>query len=124
MSANLVILLLVFDSLIEVLTNDYESNQSEILWNFRRYRDDSGKRITLTENPHFYHHHHLPIISPNAHLGGFPIDPMDNFRDVEDIPVLTSKPGRMFFEFGTESRAFDNFWRTNEMNEIFILKSQ
>ena len=49
---------------------------------------------------------------------------MDNFRDVEDIPVLTSKPGRMFFEFGTESRAFDNFWRTNEMNEIFILKSQ
>ena len=45
---------------------------------------------------------------------------MDYFRDVEDIHVLTSKPDRVFFEFGKKSRAFDNFWRANE---IFILKS-
>jgi hypothetical protein len=82
----------------------------------------TGRRVTLTENPHFYHHHHLPITSPNAYLDGFPIDPMDYFRDVENIHVLTSKPGRVFFEFGKKSRAFDNiFWRANE---IFILKSQ
>jgi hypothetical protein len=104
--------------LIEVLTN-YPS-PSEILWNFSRY-PDSGKRITLMKNPHFYHHHHFPITSPNAQPDGFTIGPMDSFHDAKDIYVLTSKPSRVFFEFGQNSRAFDNFWRTNE---IFVFKSQ
>jgi hypothetical protein len=104
--------------LIEVLTND--PSLEEILWNFSRY-PDSGKRVTLMKNPHFYYYHDLPITSSNTQPDGFPIDPMDCFQDVEDIYVLTSKPSRVFFELGKNSRAFDNFWRTNE---IFIFKSQ
>jgi hypothetical protein len=46
---------------------------------------------------------------------------MDHFQDVNDIYVLTNKPGRVYLEFGENSRAFDNVWQTNG---IFIFKSQ
>jgi hypothetical protein len=46
---------------------------------------------------------------------------MPHYQDVDDIYVLTNKPGRVFLECGERSRAFDNVWRTNE---IFIFKGR
>ena len=46
---------------------------------------------------------------------------MYEYQNVDDINVLRNKPGRVFLESGGDSRAFDNFWRTNE---IFIFKGQ
>ena len=49
---------------------------------------------------------------------------MADFREANSnniYDVLTNKPGRVFFEFGEDSRAFDNVWR---INKIFIFKSQ
>ena len=106
-------------SSIEVLTDT--PNLQEILWNFCRYPPDSKKRVTLAENPHFYYHHHLPIRSPNAYDPRFTTDPMCYYQDVDDIYVLTNKPGRVFLECGEKSRAFDNVWRTNG---IFIFKGR
>jgi hypothetical protein len=96
------------------------SNEPEILWNFSRYPPASRKRVTLAENPHFYDR--LP--SPHEYQDGFATDPVEYFQEAnsKDIyDVLTNKPGRVFFEFGGDSRAFDNVWRANE---IFIFKSQ
>lgn len=104
--------------LIEVLTNG--SNLQEILWNFSRYPVNSKNRISLAENPHFYHLHHLPITSPSAYQDKFTTDPMSDYQDASDIYVLTNKPGRVYLEFGKNSRAFDNVWRANG---IFIFKS-
>ena len=91
-------------------------NESEILWNFCRYPPDSGKRITLAENPHFYHYQ-----SPNAYQDGFSTGPMEDYQYSNDIYVLTNTPCRIFLEFGEDSRVFDNVWKTNN---IFIFKSQ
>ena len=46
---------------------------------------------------------------------------MDHYQGVDDICVLTNKPGRVFLESGENSRAFDNVWRANG---ILIFKSQ
>ncbi len=99
------------------------SNLSEILWNFNRCPTSRGQRVTLVENPHFYHRRDLPITSPNASQDGLIIYPMDYFQDqdTKDISVLTSKPGRVLLELGDNSRAFDQVWRANG---ILILKSQ
>jgi hypothetical protein len=90
-------------------------NESEILWNFSRYPPD-GKRITLAENPHFYHYQ-----SPNVYRDGFTTGPMEGYQYANDIYVLTNTPSRIFLEFGEDSQAFDNVWQTNR---IFIFKSQ
>jgi hypothetical protein len=92
------------------------SNESEILWNFGRYSPGTRQRITLAENPHFYHHH-----SPNAYGHGFTTDPIEDYKYTNDIYVLTNSHSRIFFEIGEGSRAFDNVWRTND---IFIFRSQ
>ena len=102
-----------------MLTDD--SKLREILWNFSRYPSSSGKRLTLAENPHFYHHHHLHIKSPSEYKSEFTTDPVDHFRGVDDICVLTNKPSRVYLEFGKKSRAFDNIWKTNG---VLIFKSQ
>ena len=96
-------------------------NLHDILWNFCRYPPGNKKRVTLAENPHFYYYHRLPIRSPNSYNDGFSTEPMDYYQDVDDIYVLTNKPGRVFLECGENSRAFDNVWRTNG---IFIFKGR
>ena len=96
------------------------SKLEEILWNFARYPPNSGKRLTLAENPHFYNHNSLPI-TPNGYLDGFTTGPMiDDYQRAETFYVLTNKPGRVYLEFGRKSRAFDNVWKTNG---ILIFKS-
>ena len=110
-----------------MLTKGSNELEIEILWNFSRYQPDSGKRITLVENPYFYHHHWLHIRPPNTYKDGFNISPMEDYQYANKICVLTGKPGRVYLEFGTESkqesksRVFDNVWRTT--NGIFIFKS-
>jgi hypothetical protein len=94
-------------------------NLQEILWNFCRYPPGSIKRVTLAENPHFYYRHHLHTKSPNAYDDGFTTNPMGHYQDVDDIYVLTNKPGRVFLECGERSRTFDNVWRPNG---VFIFK--
>jgi hypothetical protein len=90
-------------------------NEAEILWNFCRYPHASGKRVTLAENPHFYHH------QPQSAYGDeFTTGPMEDYQYSNDIYVLTNTPSRIFLEFGEDSRAFDNVWQTNGS---FIFKS-
>lgn len=97
------------------------SKLEEILWNFARYPSNSGKRLTLAENPHFYNHNSLPI-TPNAYQDGFTTGPMiDDYQHADTFYVLTNKPGRVFLEFGRNSRAFDNVWHANG---ILIFKSR
>jgi hypothetical protein len=107
-------------SLIEALTDG--SDFQEILWNFSRC--PGGHRVTLAKNPHFYSPDRLHITSPNGYHDRFityPVEECHIFQDVDDIYVLTNKPSRIYLEFGKESRAFDNVWKTNG---IFIFKSQ
>jgi hypothetical protein len=97
------------------------SDFQEILWNFSRC--PGGHRVTLAKNPHFYSPDRLHITSPNGYHDGFityPVEECHIFQDVDDIYVLTNKPSRIYLEFGKESRAFDNVWKTNG---IFIFKS-
>jgi hypothetical protein len=97
------------------------SNESEILWNFSRYPLVTGKRVTLAENPYFYGRDRLPITSPDKFQDKFTTGPMDDYRDTDKIYVLTTKPCRVFLEFGENAQAFDNVWRTPK--GIFIFKS-
>jgi len=85
----------------------------EILWNFSHFEDE--ERLRLTQNPHFYVG--LPT-SPSEYGGLFSRRPTEIYEG--RIYVLTNnlipKLGdsrRVFFEFGEEKRAFDNFWDTN-----------
>ena len=100
----------------EVLNND--SKLQEILWNFSRF--DRERRLTLSQNPHFYNH--LPT-SSNANWSGFDSKATEeNFPTdhAQPIYVLTNTPGRVFLELGPNPRAFDNVWN---MNETLIFKS-
>ena len=81
------------------------SNLAEVLWNFARCKHE--KRLTLSQNPHFYQA--LPT-SRDAYGGEFQRDPTSNFLDTPKICVLTNRPGRLYLETGQNPRAFDNVW--------------
>jgi len=92
---------------------------AEILWNFSHFEDE--KCLRLAQNPHFYRD--LPD-SPTAYGGTFSMQPTEIYEGT--IYVLTNnlvpKSGdsrRVFFEFGGQKRAFDNFW---DMNNTLIFK--
>jgi len=87
---------------------------AEILWNFSHFEGE--KCLRLAQNPHFYRD--LPD-SPTAYGGTFSRQPTDIYEGT--IYVLTNNlvpesgdSRRVFFEFGEEKRAFDNFWDTND----------
>jgi len=93
----------------QVLNND--SKLQEILWNFSRF--DHERRLTLSQNPHFYDH--LPT-SPNANWSEFDSQATEEnwpTNHTQPIYVLTNIPGRVFLELGPNPRAFDNVWNTN-----------
>lgn len=93
----------------EVLNNN--SKLEEILWNFSRF--DPGRRLTLSQNPHFYNY--LPT-SSNANWKEFNATAtQENWHTypTEPIRVLTNIPGRMFLELSGDRRAFDNAWNAN-----------
>ena len=115
----MLLLVSILTSLIEALTGG--SNLHEILWNFNRYPPASGKRVTLAKNPHFYDSYCLPITSSSAVQDEFTAEPMIDCQYANIIYVLTNKPGRVFFEIGDNSRAFENVWQTHG---ILIFKSQ
>jgi hypothetical protein len=79
----------------------------EILWNFSHFEGE--KRLTLAQNPHFYED--LPT-SPGAYGGRFSSRPTERYEGT--IYVLTNNSGRVFLEFGSRPRAFDNTWTTND----------
>lgn len=94
----------------EVLNDD--SKLQEILWNFSRF--DPRRRLTLSQNPHFYCH--LPT-SPNANWSAFDsrsIEENWHTNYTQPIYVLTNTPGRVFLQLSPNPRAFDNVWNTNE----------
>jgi|SRR5712671_1860578 len=94
--------LLIFDSIqfSEALCKD--SSLEEILWNFARLKD--GKRLTLSQNPHFY----------TNHRDNFRWYPTRKFLEPTRIYVLTARPGRIYVEpdrkMKIQARAFDNVW--------------
>ena len=117
-------------SLIEAVTiypekgsEDKGSDISQILWNFCRYPPIGGKRITLTDNPHFYSptFSELPIKRPDKYQDTHTYYPTLDFELIKDIYVLINQPGRVFLECGKNLRAFDNVWR---VNGFFMLRCQ
>ena len=82
------------------------SRLTEILWNFARYND--GRRLTLSQNPHFYKD--LPR-NKNAYRDDFQWDPTEDFLGSTGIYVLTDRwPGRVYLESDQNARAFGNVW--------------
>ena len=81
---------------------------AEILWNFGRFKDE--RRITLKQNPHFYTH--LPT-SPDAYVGGFTMEPTEDFRHADKFYVLTDRQGFTYFKIGQYTQCFGNFWCPN-----------
>ena len=88
------------------------SNLTEILWNFSRFKDKT-RRITLSQNPHFYAW--LPT-SPEEYGDEFKAEPIETFQQHARVHVLTDIQGplgRVFVETGQNTRIFDNVWIPN-----------
>ena len=88
------------------------SNLTEILWNFSRFKD-KNRRITLSQNPHFYAW--LPT-SPEEYGDEFKAEPIETFQQHARVHVLTDIQGplgRVFVEAGQNTRIFDNVWIPN-----------
>jgi hypothetical protein len=101
----------------EVLRND--AKLQEVLWNFIRF--DPNRRLTLSQNPHFYNH--LPA-SSSGNWGKLDAKATEeNWHTHHAVPicVLTNSTGRVFLELGPIPRAYDNVW---DMNDTFIFKGQ
>jgi hypothetical protein len=81
---------------------------AEILWNFSRFKDE--RRLTLTQNPHFYTY--LPA-SPEAYGGEFEIEPTEDFQHANKFYVLTDRPGLVYIKTDQYSRCFGNSWYPN-----------
>jgi len=89
-----------------------ESKIPEVLWNFRRFKEDR-KRLTLKQNPHFYDFPNIPK-ALQGYTGGFSADPIVEFlHEATKIWVITDKPGRIFLKTPRPMRAFGNVWRVN-----------
>jgi hypothetical protein len=78
----------------------------EILWNFTHFQDEK-KRLTLTENPHFYAE--LPT-SPEEYGDSLKIDPTEDFRHSHKFYVLTDNPELVHIMTNRVSQSFGNFW--------------
>ena len=78
----------------------------EILWNFSHSHDEK-KRLTLTENPHFYAE--LPT-SPEDYGGGLKIDPTEDFQHAHKFYVLVDNPELVHIMTEHVLRSFSNFW--------------
>ena len=80
----------------------------EILWNFTHFQDEK-KRLTLTENPHFYAE--LPT-SPEGYGDSLKIDPTEDFRHSHKFYVLTDNPELVHImnDRCGVSQSFGNFW--------------
>ncbi|KAH9955996.1 hypothetical protein BC827DRAFT_1271203 [Russula dissimulans] len=81
------------------------SKLTEILWNFARYKD--GRRLTLSQNPHFYKD--LPR-NKDGYRDDFQREPTEDFSGSAGIFVLTDRPGRVYLESDQNARAFGNVW--------------
>jgi hypothetical protein len=87
----------------------------EILWNFSRFKDPK-KRLSLSQNPHFYEW--LPT-SLEEYGGKFRTYPIETFlhTSATRFHVLTDNPGptgRVFLETAHDKRAFGNVWIPNK----------
>jgi hypothetical protein len=86
----------------------------EILWNFSRFPRHDDRRLTLRQNPHFYRD--LPT-SPKAHNSNIQADPIEDFHNVNQVWVLTDKPGRVYLQGDLATpqsdRVFGNVWVPN-----------
>jgi hypothetical protein len=105
----------------ELLNND--TKREEVLWNFFRF--DGEKRLTLSQNPHFYCD--LPT-SPSYNWREVDIRPIEenwHSHNSKALHVLTNSSRRVFLELGPTptiaSRAFDNVWH---MNAALVFKSR
>ncbi|KAF8261588.1 hypothetical protein EI94DRAFT_1810040 [Lactarius quietus] len=84
---------------------------AEIIWRFSRYPEESGRRITPSQNPHFY----LELSENAASYGSeFQKDSLKGFgHSLETggtIYILLDKSCRLFIE-ATEPRIFSNVWK-------------
>ena len=94
---------------------------SEILWNFSRHPEESGMRVTLRQNPHFY----LDLSKDAASYGGeFNKRSLTDFDHSLDkghmIYVLIDKSCRLYLE-AAKPRIFGNVWKPHQ---TVILKGE
>ncbi|KAH9955997.1 hypothetical protein BC827DRAFT_819595 [Russula dissimulans] len=78
---------------------------TEVLWNFARFKD--GRRLTLSQNPHFYKD--LPR-NKDGYRDDFQWEPTEDFSGSAGIIVLTDRPGRVYLESDRNARVFGNVW--------------
>jgi len=98
---------------------------AEILRNFSHFPKESRQRLCLAQNPRFYTASDLPE-APSGYKGSFSRQPTEKYEGT--IYVLTNNldpesghSRRVFFEFGGQKRAFDNFWDTNKTSSSKML---
>jgi hypothetical protein len=91
----------------ELLSNS--PSIQEILWNFSRSKDEK-RRLTLTENPHFYAE--LPT-SPEAYGDSIRINPTEDFRYSGKFYVLVNKPELVYIVTDQILWSLGNFWCPN-----------
>ena len=86
----------------------YPASFQEVLWNFAHL--EKSKRITLSENPHFYLK--LPTLI-DEYGGGFKAFPAENLplKRNATIYVLIDQPKLLFLETEHVSRVFGNVFR-------------
>ena len=89
-----------------------DSKLEEILWNFSRYYPPE-RRLTLSQNPHFYDH--LPTSSTANWKELYAKATQENWHTYhpEPICVLTNAPSRVFLELCHKAWTFDNVWSAN-----------
>ncbi len=91
------------------------------MWNFSRYPDASGQRITVKQNPHFYLRlpRNAPSFGRNYHK-----NPLKDFahglEQNDTIYVLVDKDSRLFLH-SAKPRIFGNLWKPHQ---IVILKGE
>ena len=100
---------------------DNSTTTSEIIWRFSRYPEESGRRITARQNPHFY----LELSKDVASYGGeFYKNSLKDFgHGLEKggtIYILIDKSCRLFLD-AAKPRIFGNLWRPHQ---TVILKGE
>lgn len=94
----------------------YTASFQDVLWNFAHLED--SKRITLSENPHFYLKLPTLIDEYGGEFKAFPAK-MLQLKHNATIYVLIDQPRLVFLETENVSRVFGNVFR---LKDVMIFK--
>ena len=97
---------------------DNSTTAKEIIWRFSRYPENSGTRITLRQNPHFYLG--LPkdaaSYNHNFHWDSLQDIGLNLGKEASTVYVLVDKSCRLFLDAARPHipRIFGNLWKPDQ----------